>query len=150
MIDNIPSIECILKIDSTTSKVTEYKNFRFSGSGDSQRIFVDFLDSKSILLSSVEDLESWEPYKDSIYNTYVRVVIWRNPNADNCKIQRYQIIACGEIQENKTRGHFKGRAINLLNEEKFFNFLKNYQDLMEWYMFNQFCTLMKKENHDRK
>lgn len=117
----VPLVDDILTIDPRNTEVTKYKNCQISGAGDHLRIFVDFSDP-NLFLKNFLDSESTEDF-DKIE---LRLIFWKNSEIKPRALARYRL-TIDRIMSLKT-----------LKKEQFIEFLQNYPDLMEWYLFNPF------------
>ena len=127
--NKIPSIEEILSFDPFDTKMREYKGCQILGAGDSQRIFVDFKDPDYFL-----DLIWSESFKIKPNITDLRLVVWKNLYSKDIS----KVRAIARMRLIVEPGKIPTSSLQALNQEQFFDFLQNYPDLMEWYLFNPF------------
>ena len=131
--NKIPSIEEILSFDTLDTKMREYKGCQIHGAGDTQRIFVDFKDP-DYFLGPI-----WsESFKIKPNITDLRLVIWKNLYSKDIS----KVRAIARMRLTVEPGKIPTSSLQALNQEQFFDFLQNYPDLMEWYLFNPFKILI--------
>ena len=130
--NKIPSIEEILSSETLDTKIREYKGCQIYGAGDSQRIFIDFKDP-DYFLGPI-----WsESFKIKPNITDLRLVIWKNLYSKDIS----KVRAIARMRLAVEPGKIPMSSLQALNQEQFFDFLQNYPDLMEWYLFNPFKIL---------
>ena len=130
--NKIPSIEEILSFDPFDTTMREYKGCQIHGAGDSQRIFVDFKDP-DYFLGPI-----WsESFKIKPNITDIRLVVWKNLYSKDIS----KVRAIARMRLTVEPGKIPTSSLQALNQEQFFDFLQNYPDLMEWYLFNPFKIL---------